>query len=369
MSLSKNRGFTLTELLVVIAIIGVLVALLMPAVQAAREAARRTQCLNNLGQLAKGTATFESSKSRLPPLQDPLFPTQTTAPLAVSQRWAPWFVQISPYIDQRPIWDNWNTPGSTPVVPYCSVLVCPSQGTSNRSLAWNCYLSNGGFYVRTGIDTAFSSFTYQNLQRKANGVFIDRANFGTLAPPQRPLQKVSLADLVDGASNTALYSESLIAGPWTDVMTSFTVPPNWRNGLDPASGQPIPPGAGVGGFSPPATLGANMMVWLYVTEPGRNVAPYNCPNPNPITGSPIAVSQVAPHMKVNGASQAPAHPAELWHPSSNHPGGVNMVFADGSTKFINQTLPYFVYQALLTPDNRRSDMPENTYKLQESDFP
>src|SRR5262245_30530217 len=103
MSLSKKRGFTLTELLVVIAIIGVLVALLMPAVQAAREAARRTQCLNNLGQLSKATATFESSKSRLPPLQDPLFPAQNTVPLPLSQRWAPWFVHIAPYIDQRQI--------------------------------------------------------------------------------------------------------------------------------------------------------------------------------------------------------------------------------------------------------------------------
>src|SRR5690348_11561425 len=63
---ADNRGFTLVELLVVIAIIGILVALLLPAIQAAREAARRSQCSNNMKNLALAVLNFESSKKRLP---------------------------------------------------------------------------------------------------------------------------------------------------------------------------------------------------------------------------------------------------------------------------------------------------------------
>src|SRR5262245_9094004 len=67
---SSVRGFTLVELLVVIAIIGILVALLLPAIQAAREAARRAQCLNNLNQLSKAMLNYESARKGLPPMAD-----------------------------------------------------------------------------------------------------------------------------------------------------------------------------------------------------------------------------------------------------------------------------------------------------------
>src|SRR4051794_28849189 len=65
--LTRSRGFTLVELLVVIAIIGILVALLLPAIQAAREAARRSQCQNHMKQLGLGTLNYESSQKKLPP--------------------------------------------------------------------------------------------------------------------------------------------------------------------------------------------------------------------------------------------------------------------------------------------------------------
>jgi len=99
MSLSRTRarGFTLVELLVVIAIIGVLVALLLPAVQAAREAARRTQCANNLKQIGLATHNFEDTFKALPPLR-----------IAGAEGWATYWVLIMPYMEQANAQNLWD---------------------------------------------------------------------------------------------------------------------------------------------------------------------------------------------------------------------------------------------------------------------
>src|SRR5678810_851038 len=93
-SVFDRRAFTLVELLVVIAIIGVLVALLLPAVQSAREAARRTQCANNLKQMGIGLHNYHDTFQRFP--------------FGWSDRGAGWTSMLLPYIEQIPLWD---TPG------------------------------------------------------------------------------------------------------------------------------------------------------------------------------------------------------------------------------------------------------------------
>ena len=93
----RNRGFTLVELLVVIAIIGVLVALLLPAVQAAREAARRSSCQNNLRQIGIATQNFHDTFNALPPLR-----------IAGAEGWATYWVLIMPYMEQGNLQQQWN---------------------------------------------------------------------------------------------------------------------------------------------------------------------------------------------------------------------------------------------------------------------
>ena len=97
-STKPSRGFTLIELLVVIAIIAVLIALLLPAVQAAREAARRTQCVNNLKQMGLAIANYESSQSTLPP--GAIWNIYPTDPLGVGSRMHTMFSFILPYMEQ-----------------------------------------------------------------------------------------------------------------------------------------------------------------------------------------------------------------------------------------------------------------------------
>jgi prepilin-type N-terminal cleavage/methylation domain-containing protein len=92
-----RKAFTLVELLVVIAIIGVLVALLLPAVQAAREAARRSSCQNNLRQVGLATQNFHDSRNALPPLR-----------IAGAEGWASYFVLIMAYMEQGSLYDSWD---------------------------------------------------------------------------------------------------------------------------------------------------------------------------------------------------------------------------------------------------------------------
>ena len=129
----RRRAFTLVELLVVIAIMGVLVALLLPAVQSAREAARRTQCTNNLKQIGIGMANFEVAKKHFPPGEF----KPAGVPAGAGLAWSCWFL---PYIEENNLYDrmnlamdmrappNWQADLSGPTNQVIPVYLCPSMG-------------------------------------------------------------------------------------------------------------------------------------------------------------------------------------------------------------------------------------------------
>jgi prepilin-type N-terminal cleavage/methylation domain-containing protein/prepilin-type processing-associated H-X9-DG protein len=322
---SMRRGFTLVELLVVIAIIGVLVGLLLPAVQAARETARRTQCTSNLRQFATALVAFEGAKGRYPGAREYIkLPTTPVTTNTVS-----WHVMLMPFMDLKQHEEQWHQQLHTAAAPlgtYIDIMYCPSAGSPKRTEPQNTYVGNSGFYPRPG-ETVFltSPFSATVIQRTANTPFNDKTVTG--------MPKFSLSDMKDGGSNTIVFSENSSEGVKNPGAS------NWNWPLDSLNR-------------------ATIFVWLYESE---RTGPQK---PNPITKSIIPKPTTPPpaHVKINGDDPGTVTVAqELWRPYSRHPGGVVMAFADGSTKFIKEEIQYDVYQALMTPDGSKSDMPYGNF--------
>ena len=186
-----TRGFTLVELLVVIAIIGVLIALLLPAVQAAREAARRTTCLNNLTQLGLATHNYEFHYETLPPgVTNPDGPTRNE-PQGVH---VSWIVHILPYIEQRILADRFDDAAGA----YAEVNAVVREA---RIPALMCPSSPFPFDDATKVAPSSYAGCYHDAEAP-----IDKDNHGLLFLNS----KVRYAEIYDGSSQTLLLSEKLV---------------------------------------------------------------------------------------------------------------------------------------------------------------
>ena len=151
----RNGGFTLVELLVVIAIIGTLVALLLPAVQSARETARGNTCRNNLKQLMTALTLMDTQQKKLPG-----YINEVSDPASVEQnggnqsgRRASWVVMCFPYMEQTAVWDRWTrdfttdpptTRSARSLYPSIEFLTCPSDAPDTLTDPWLNYVGNAG---------------------------------------------------------------------------------------------------------------------------------------------------------------------------------------------------------------------------------
>ena len=195
----KALGFTLVELLVVIAIIGVLVALLLPAVQAAREAARRVRCQNNLKQIGLGLLNFHDVQQEFP-----LGCVEWRSPGKPDHRQLAWSAYLLPYLEQDVLFDqlDLSKPFDDPTNSYAAsknvpVYLCPSSEISESAFGTTHYAGLNGENI-SGIDRANSLI--RNDPQK--GVLLVHT---AIHIPE--IQATSIREIVDGTSTTLIVAE------------------------------------------------------------------------------------------------------------------------------------------------------------------
>lgn len=302
----KQRGFTLVELLVVIAIIGILIALLLPAVQAAREAARRTQCSSQMKQMALALHNYHDTYNKFPSAQY-FCRSQATCTSARStwlQGWG-WSASILPYIEQGAIYDKFNfglnlyDPWNVSLIRTpIAVFQCPSDAsrrdlippsgstTATERLATANYCGNGGSF-----SNSFESPYLTTDSKWTNGILGRDSS-------------IKLRDVIDGTSNTFIVGEV--------THYDFTWDPSLYGHWDPPSG--------------------TACCTLVLARHGNQKL-----NPPPTANNVVK--------------------REGFH--SFHPGGAQFALCDGSVRFISETINDTSRQRNTTTQNDLFDTANN----------
>lgn len=321
-----RRAFTLVELLVVIAIIGALVALLLPAVQSAREAGRRAQCANNQRQLGLAVLNYEQSQGRLPaagefgPFSEAVRYSTSVSHFFVDVRSGSnrsWVVNLLPYIEQQSLFSQFDRSKhvtenlSRPQLQQPPSLLCPSDDAYGR-----IYQASD---VSTGAITPFAKANYAAFTSPFHTNDVD-----TLGAMR--LYGQELREVTDGTSSTALISEvrtrdheddqrGAWALPWSGAtLLAFDAHPGWY----PVRQTKLDDPRDMFEFTD-SSLGA--------TQPPNGKNPdvlYNCPD---LAGEQVEKMPCT----VNPLYMSAA-------PRSNHLGGVNSVFLDGSVHFLSDDI-------------------------------
>lgn len=340
----KKRGFTLVELLVVIAIIGVLVALLLPAVQSARVAARRMSSANNLRQMGLALHNFESTYKKLPGMKEVGATNSTSFGYSVH-------AQILPFIEQSNLGDqlDFTQPifnGTFPAVtlnPFYAVtaatpvptFLCPGDAQqpfftinsgggihagTNYVVNLGSGLAGGGAVSPNGYDTRF----------KTDGLF----HYG---------QGLPLASITDGTSHTLFMSQTLL-GLNVNLTKPFSqlTREELRRQVGSVAGRSLYTGASGAnpgyGASPPIAENDYQSVTSWRGNRGGSWLWANAT----VNGFSAALP---PNAKVPDSS---AHGIGWLSARSFFPGGVNAAYADGSTRFVTDAIDLTVWRGMAT---------------------
>jgi prepilin-type N-terminal cleavage/methylation domain-containing protein/prepilin-type processing-associated H-X9-DG protein len=300
--MTNRRAFTLVELLVVIAIIGVLVALLLPAVQAAREAARRSMCSNNLSQLILAVNNYELAHGLYPPgTIEPKGPI-ASVPVGYHHNW---IIQILPYIEEQNAWKAidktvgvYHANNAAVAASRIRILACPSDKN------WDNIPSYAGVHHDQE----------KPIDAKDNGVFFLNS-------------RVRYDDVSDGSSHTIYLGEKVFEGgdlPWMSG-TRATL----RNAGAPINLVLSNPG---------------------ITLLGQPVAPPTDASSVPGTESATPADGTAPPAETAAAPTAkpagPGNPLYVGGFGSRHSNGAQFAMGDGAVRFLSQSIAPTALQQL-----------------------
>jgi prepilin-type N-terminal cleavage/methylation domain-containing protein/prepilin-type processing-associated H-X9-DG protein len=306
----KSHGFTLVELLVVIAIIGILVALLLPAIQAARESARRAQCLNNEKQIGIALILRHDARQALPAGSVWI---GGIAAFDSNGTESTWITHILEYIEEANLrgrldwsrgfgqaWGDPTHPNNFVLAMNLSVFTCPSNLDSKvfGTFAGAEWWAKGSYGANNGIGPMVEVMdTGRPPPKRERGVFYLNS-------------KTKFKDLVDGTSNTAMVSELLVVpdkasmGDFRGVM-HYVEGPVYHHNYGPNSGVPD----GMRGD------------WCVNIPPAPCAGTYSAWDPKKLTMSA----------------------------RSGHPGGVNVLMGDGSVHFVTDDIDLPIWQAACSP--------------------
>jgi len=320
-----KRGFTLVELLVVIAIIGILVSLLLPAVQAAREAARRTQCLNNMKQLGLAVLNYETSFGRCPPGAVPSLPWKTLqerckqdlvkckwdikADAAFGHNGASWMVFILPYIEQQSLHDGWDFTRSVAANELVArkdigTYYCPTRRVGIRQSD----IDNGLMFLgwdRGGTD-------YGGCIGGGNG-FLD-CNFGGNCSP--PCQHQIHVTRFGGGGNVTPPDLGIFAVDGGRRLLDIT------DGIS-------------------KTIATGEVERLY--EPNASCSRIS-DDGWAVGGAATIFDTCADLPGADGMPSSGINSGHFQTPGSDHPGGAHLGMADGSVHFFSENTSGFVFQ-------------------------
>jgi prepilin-type N-terminal cleavage/methylation domain-containing protein len=367
----KSRGFTLVELLVVITIIGMLVSLLLPAIQAAREAGRRSVCQNNMRQCSLALMQVAETKRAYPGYVNLIATGNATIPYIRTS----WVVPILPQLERNDLYQSWQKVGTLltnaqfTAIPAANtnsfyspmeILVCPSNGTPDLGGNPLSYVANTGI-AKTATDTSVAGPTPMGAtivpEDVNSGVFFNQSvwNGTTASAGGSPGNGLKInQDFIstrDGTTHTLMLSENLQAGNWA-------VDPN-----DAAGAQLLETDAKPFYNTDLAARENTGMVWfptgymnnatIGVTSQGAG-APLAAgtfginDNAQLVTGSPLLVYNAMQAAKPSGLAYS--------RPSANHSGGVNVSYCGGNAGYLSEEIDYKVYTQLMTPNQKQVDI-------------